>query len=156
MMLTIIFLISLGLLLLFAELFIVPGVTVLGIAGMIFLGFGVWFVYDEYGLLAGNSTLALTLVLSLVVLIRSFKSRFWENFELKSSIDSKVNIQDPASEEVVQKGDVGVSLSALRPTGTARFGKRVREVELLNGLAGAGETVIVSHRDGNKIYVKRN
>lgn len=156
MLLTIIFLIVLGLLLLFAELFIVPGVTVLGLAGMAFLAFGVWFVYDEYGLLAGNLTLASTLLLSLGVLVKSFRLRFWENFELKSALDGKVNVQDPETEEAVQKGDVGITISALRPGGTARFGKRIREVEFLNGFANVGEEVVVSLRDGNKIYVKRN
>jgi membrane-bound ClpP family serine protease len=156
MILTIVFLILLGLLLLFAELFVVPGMTVVGIAGMLFLGAGVWFTYDAYGFLAGNIALFLTVGLSAVVLIRSFRSRFWEKFQLKEAIESKANDEDARDENPVLVEEIGLALSALRPTGTARFGKRIREVECISGFAAAGQSIRVVRRDGNRIYVKTN
>jgi membrane-bound ClpP family serine protease len=154
MFLVIIFLILLGLGLLFAELFIVPGVTVLGIAGLVFLSIGVWYVYEDYGMTAGNITLLFTVIISVVVLVRSFKSRFWEKFELRDSLEGKANEQDAVGEEPVVAGDRGICLSALRPIGIVRFGERVREVEMMNGFAPAGQQVMVVRREGVKIYVK--
>jgi len=156
MILTIIFLILLGLLLLFAELFVVPGMTVVGIAGLLFLGAGVWFTYDAYGFFAGNIALILTICLSAVVLIRSFRSRFWEKFQLKDAINSKANNDDEQDENPIAVSEHGLALSALRPTGTARFGKRVREVECISGFAAAGQAITVVRREGNRIYVKTN
>jgi len=154
--LTIVFLILLGLLLLFAELFVVPGMTVVGIAGLLFLGAGVWFTYDAYGFMAGNIALVFTLLAGAVVLIRSFRSRFWEKFQLKDAIDSKANDDDALDENPVAIDEIGLALSALRPTGTARFGKRIREVECITGFAAAGQAIRVIRRDGNRIYVKTN
>jgi membrane-bound ClpP family serine protease len=156
MILTIVFLILLGLLLLFAELFVVPGMTVVGIAGLLFLGAGVWFTYDAFGFLAGNISLVLTIGVSAVVLIRSFRSRFWEKFQLTDAIKSKANDDDEKDENPVALDEMGLALSALRPTGTARFGKRIREVECISGFAAAGQSIQVIRREGNKIYVKTN
>ena len=156
MILTIVFLILLGLLLLFAELFVVPGMTIVGIAGLLFLGAGVWFTYDAYGFLAGNIALFLTLGLSTVVLIRSFRSRFWEKFQLKDALEGKANDEDGKTDAAVQVDEVGLALSALRPTGTVRFGKRIREVECISGFVAAGQAVKVVRREDNRIYVKTN
>lgn len=156
MILTIVFLILLGLLLLFAELFVVPGVTIVGIAGLLFLGAGVWFTYDAFGFWAGNIALVLTIGVSAVVLIRSFRSRFWEKFQLTDAINSKANDDDEKDENPVALDEIGLALSALRPTGTARFGKRIREVECISGFAAAGQSIQVIRREGNKIYVKTN
>ena len=156
MILTIVFLILLGLLLLFAELFVVPGMTVVGIAGLLFLGAGVWFTYDAFGFLAGNIALVLTISVSAVVLIRSFRSRFWEKFQLTDAINSKANDADEKEGNPVVLDEIGLALSALRPTGTARFGKRIREVECMTGFASAGQSIKVIRREGNKIYVKTN
>ena len=153
MILVIVFLILFGFLLLMAELFLVPGVTFVGLAGMVFMALGVYFIYDEHGILAGNLTLIVTLMASVFFVVRSFKSKAWERFQLKDKLLGKVNVHG-AEQNDLEIGAQGIAISALRPTGTVRFGHLVREVESIAGFISAGQGVQFSGRDGSKMYVK--
>lgn len=153
MILAIVFLILFGFLLLMAELFLVPGVTFVGLAGLVFMAFGIYFIYSEQGMLAGNLTLITTLIALVFFVVRSFKSKAWERFQLKDKLLGKVNVHGLEHNEL-EIGSQGTAISALRPTGTVRFGQVVREVESIAGFVSAGQGVQFSGRDGSKIYVK--
>ena len=53
-MIWIFLLILLGLFLLVAEVLLVPGITVAGIAGFLLIGYGVFAAYTEHGTIAVN------------------------------------------------------------------------------------------------------
>ncbi len=151
MAITLIFLVLLGLFLLFLELFIVPGVTFVGIAGIILLGFGIYYVYELYGALVGNISLLVTGALSVFVIVRSVKTRFWKRFSLDEQIDAKAN-ELPVS---IQLGETAVTLSRMRPSGTIKMHDFEVEAELIDGFAEPGTAVEIVSVDGMKILVKK-
>lgn len=152
MLLVLIFVIALGFLLLFAELFIVPGVTFVGIAGTLLLGVGVWQIYELYGTITGHLSLLVMLLLSTWVIWKSFKTRFWKKFELHQQIESKS--AEDAEQLGLQPGQAGKATTALRPQGTVKFGAIQVEVESLSGWVDRGSVVEISHLEGKKVFIK--
>lgn len=152
MIFVLIFVIALGLLLLFAELFIVPGLTFVGIAGALLLGVGVWQVYELYGMLTGHLALFFMSVLSGWVVWKSFKTRFWKKFELHQQIDGKT--AEDAEALGLTPGQVGKCITALRPQGTAKFGELQVEVESLGGWVDKGTEIEIALIEGKKVFIK--
>lgn len=110
----IIALVSLGIALLLVEFFLLPGVTIAGIAGGLFLVIGVIIAYSSVGALAGN----ISVVVSAVALGGLFtwfvRSKALKTIGLKSSIEETV---DNSYVKKTNVGDRGVSLSRLNPIG---------------------------------------
>lgn len=152
MFFVLLFVISLGLALLFAELFVVPGVTFVGIAGALLLGVGVWQVYEQYGAVAGHISLLLMALASTWVVWKSLKTRFWRNFELVQQIESKSS--PDAADLGLIIGQEGKTITALRPQGTVKFGQMQVEVESVDGWIDQGKTVVISFLEGKKIFIK--
>ena len=50
----------LGIILLIAEVFIIPGFGIAGISGALFFGGSVWYAYEQIGTTAGNITLLIS------------------------------------------------------------------------------------------------
>lgn len=150
MAITLIFLVLLGLFLLFLELFIVPGVTFVGIAGIILLGFGIYYTYELYGALVGNISLLVTGALSVFVIVRSVKTRFWKRFSLNEQINSKAN-ELPFT---FQPGETALTVSRMRPQGTIKLHEFEVVAELIDGFAEPGTAVEIVSVDGMKILVK--
>lgn len=148
------FAILLGLALLFAELFIVPGVTVVGVAGLLFLGVGVWQIYEQYGNTAGHLSLVVLSLVSAWVVWKALRTKFWKNFELNQQIDSKTTADAEALGLV--SGQEGKAMSALRPMGKARFGTTEVEVESVDGWIDQGLNVKIVALEGQKVFVKTN
>lgn len=148
------FAILFGFALLFAELFIVPGITIVGIAGLLFLGIGVWQVYEIYGTLAGNVALLSVVAIGAWTIWRAFKTQFWKSFELHEQLEGKA-LPD-AAELGLQTEMPGKALSALRPMGKAKFGKIEVEVESLDGWLEVGVNIKIVALEGQKVYVKTN
>lgn len=148
------FAILMGLALLFAELFIVPGITFVGVAGLLFLGLGVWQVYEIYGNMAGNAALLSLFLLSSWVVWKAFRTRFWKSFELQNRIEGKAT--PDASDLGLKEEMEGKTLSALRPMGKASFGRIEIEVESLDGWLEAGKIIKIVALEGQKVYVKTN
>ncbi len=151
MLITLVFLLALGLLLLFLELFVVPGVTFVGIAGTLFLGVAIFYIFSIYGAVTGWLSVAAITLLSAFVIVRSIRSRFWTKFSLKDAIDSKVNVLDAGEITVGMQGE---AVSALRPMGTARFQNKLYEVLAEDGLINSGQAVEVVGFSDQKIIVK--
>lgn len=151
MLLTLVFLIVLGLLLLFLELFVVPGVTFVGIAGAIFLAVAIYHIFSLYGTAVGLISVAVLSLLSVYVIVRSIRTRFWRRFSLKEAIDSKVNVVEAGE---IMVGMQGEAISALRPMGTARFHNKLYEVLTEEGLIDSGQAVVVVSFNDQKIIVK--
>ena len=117
---TVISLILFGLFLIIAEIIFVPGTTLVGILGFIFLLLGVGLSFNYFGSETGWITVGISAVASGLILYFSFKANIWGRFSLKSSIQSKVNEGDLDSLIV---GTEGITVSALRPIGKATLGR---------------------------------
>jgi membrane-bound ClpP family serine protease len=148
---TVISLIVFGLALVVAEIIFVPGTTVVGIIGFIFLIAGVAFAFNYFGSETGWIMVGATAVISGLVFYFSFKTNVWGKFSLKSSIDSKVN------EGILNSLTVGLegkTTSALRPIGKALLGEKEYEVRTAGDYLDSGSAVRIVRINSNQIIVE--
>jgi membrane-bound ClpP family serine protease len=148
---TVISLILFGLFLIIAEVIFVPGTTLVGILGFIFLIIGVSLSFRYFGGEAGWTTIGVTAVASGLILYFSFKANVWGRFSLKSSIQSKFNEGELDSLTV---GTEGLTVSALRPVGKANLGEKLYEVKTLGEYLDSGSRVRVIKIIMNQIIVE--
>ncbi|MCX7696887.1 MAG: hypothetical protein N2Z72_04235 [Bacteroidales bacterium] len=145
----IIFLIVLGMLLLILEFLILPG-FVAGILGAISILIGVYQSYKVYGTEAGHITLISTLVAFVVLMYFVMKSKTWNRIALNNAIDSKVNEVN----NVVEVGDIGVTVSKLTPSGKALIRNEIMEVHSSGEFVEKNVSVKIVKIEGYKIYVE--
>jgi len=152
----IVLLLVVGLLLLMAEVFLVPGVTFIGIAGIMLMVVGIWMAYSEYGQPIGHYILIASLSLTIIVLLRAFRSGFWGSFALKSTLKD-AHSPEPGPSDTRNPISIGTSaraISRLRPKGMAEINGEIREVELRDGWAEPEDELIVTEIDFHRIFVQ--
>ena len=147
----IIALIILGIILILLEFFVVPGITVAGIGGLIMLVAGIFLAYSKYGTPGGHYVLAGTVLMVFLVMIVAFKSKTWKKIALDAEITSTV--KEDLSKKI-SIGDIGLSVSRLAPRGTVSFNNLFVEAESLSGLIDEKQEVEVVKIKNNKIIVK--
>jgi len=145
-----------GFLLLMAEIFLVPGVTIVGLLGVLLMGLGVWMAYSKYGQPTGHYVLIATFSLSSIILIRAFRTGFWGAFALKSTLEDARSPEpgNSGSTQSIRPGMSARAISRLRPMGMADIEGEVREVELTDGWAEPGDFLIITQIDHHKIFVQ--
>lgn len=142
-------LIIIGLLLMFAEILIIPGVGIAGILGVAAMAGSCVYAFLEIGQTAGVIVTAVNAVLLVVITIWVLRAKTWERLALATNIESKAIVPEA---EVVP-GTVGVTVTRLAPMGTARFGELRLEVTAREGIIDPGVEVEVVEVDGIKVYV---
>ncbi len=145
----IITLILVGLVLMFAEIMLIPGFGVAGILGLLSMGGSCFYAFTEMGNTAGGIVTTVNVVLVVIMLVYVLRAKTWRRMSLETNIDSK------AVENVtVAVGDRGKTVTRLAPMGSARFGDYIVEVKALEGMMDPEVVVEVVLIEDNKIYVK--
>ncbi|MDQ2658197.1 MAG: hypothetical protein M3Y60_12315 [Bacteroidota bacterium] len=144
-------LIAIGLALIIVEVVFVPGTTLVGILGVIFLGAAVLSAYRNFGSETGLYVLIGTAAGTTAALFFSFRSQAWSKFANKSAISSKVN---EGMTSALSVGDEGIALSTLKPMGKVQFGSGDFEVKSLGDYVDVGTKVKIVHIQSNQIIVK--
>ncbi len=139
-----------GLLLILAEVILVPGATVVGLLGLGVLSYGIFYAYDEIGTQSGHLTLGSASVLTIVMLVVAFRNRSYERFSLKNTLFSKVN----DGFFLPKKGEKGRTVSTLKPVGKALFGDELVEVRSNGVYIGENVQIEVRSVQGTKIIVQ--
>jgi membrane-bound ClpP family serine protease len=152
MTLLIITLIIAGLLLLAAELVLIPGFGVAGILGIASLVGSCWVAFTQVSTAAGIITLVANIVLAIISTIVVLRSKTWKKLSLNTNIDAKVD-SDPHKKGILV-GDNGVTLTRLAPAGKIKIGENVVEAFTRDSLIEPGQNVTVTEIDGNKVFVK--
>ncbi len=106
--------ILLGIVFMLIEIFLLPGISIAGIAGAIFLIGGILYAYIFQGSIVGNITLAGTAVLLAGSFAWLLKSKSLRKISLETNIDGKV---DTSYLQKIAVGDSGTTLSRLNPIG---------------------------------------
>lgn len=145
-------LIILGLLLLFAEILIIPGVGVAGILGLLSMCGSCVYAFMEMGKDAGFIVTAVNVVMIVLLTIWVLRAKTWQRLALNTNIDTKAVVP----EVNVVPGAKGVSITRLAPMGMARFGDMRLEVTAREGIIDPGVEVEVVEVDGVKVYVTTN
>ncbi len=141
-----------GLILIIVEVIFVPGTTFVGIAGFIFAGYGIYLSFDYFGTNAGFMTLGISFILSVGIMIYTFKYRAWERFASKGTMKGTVNDE---KELALNVGDEGITVSSLKPIGKASFNDEELEVRSLGEFIEEKESVKVIEIDNKKIVVSK-
>ena len=145
----IITLILVGLVLMFAEILLIPGGGVAGILGLISMGGSCWYAFHEFGSITGSVVTAVTAVVLVAFSVVVLRAKTWKRMTLNTTIQSKVN--QLAVE--LRVSDKGHTLTRLAPMGSARFGDEVVEVKALEGMIDTDVDVEICMIDDGKIYV---
>ncbi|MGH9349329.1 MAG: NfeD family protein [Vicinamibacterales bacterium] len=158
-------LISLGALLLALEVFVIPGVTVAGIAGILALvaglgmtvvgaGATVSVVVTALGRVAIAVLLAIAGAFAFVRVLPTLP--FGRRLVLESGMPAYRGYVSAPDSDRRWLGRTGTALSPLRPAGIADFdGNRV-DVVSDGDFIDAGTTIVVTRVDGNRIVVRQS
>ena len=143
----------LGIIFLLAEIFLLPGITISGIAGFIFLVGGIAYAYMYIGTMAGNLTLIISALLIMGSFIYFIKSKSLRRISLNTNIDSKVDNSDLKK---INVGDEGITQSRLNPIGKVFINDLTVEAKSIDGQMIDEDTKIVVNKvDWSNILVSR-
>lgn len=110
----IIILVVVGVLLLVAELVLLPGLSVAGICAVISYGGAVYLGFDRYGTTGGIIVIGAIAVLTVIAVILSLRARTWQKLALHQQIDGTSQELPSARLSV---GDRGIATTRLAPSG---------------------------------------
>lgn len=140
-----------GLLLLGAELIIIPGFGIAGILGIASIVASCWVAFTNLGTTAGVIVIVVNIILTIASTILMLRSKTWKKLTLKTNIDAKV--ETAPAQKGIAVGDTGITLTRLAPAGKVKIGENVLEAFTRDSLIEPGKDIKVTEIDGNKIYV---
>ena len=146
----IVFLMVVSILLIIAEIFLLPGITIAGIAGALFAIGGVSYAYSV-GVITGNITLASSIVSFGGLFLWLVRSNSFSRVSLKTDIESTV--ESPRDMEL-NVGDKGITLSRLAPIGKARFNNITVEAKSLGEFIDENTPVTIKQIEGYNVVVE--
>ncbi len=106
--------ILLGILFMMIEIFLLPGISIAGIAGAIFIIGGIIYSYTFIGSIAGSITLAASAAALGVSFVWLVKSKSLRRISLETNIEDTV---DNSNLLKISVGDTGIAISRLNPIG---------------------------------------
>lgn len=106
--------IVLGILFMLIEIFLLPGISIAGIAGVIFIIGGIFYSYMFIGSTAGNITLASSAIALGASFAWLLKSKSLRRISLETNIEDTV---DNSNLLKISVGDAGAAISRLNPIG---------------------------------------
>ena len=140
-----------GLIFLAVEIYMTPGATLFGMIGLAFFLASDWYAIQNFDspwnwiYVVGSTALLIYLTFMALKALQSKK------VALQSAITSKVNVLE---EDIAEIGQVGETITDLRPNGRALFGEKKLEVFSLGDFISSGEAVQITKITSDKIFVK--
>lgn len=142
----------LGLLLLLAEIFLLPGVTIAAItAFMLFCGAAVYAFYS-LGLIAGLITILVIVVISVIGVLIFIRSKMLRKMSLDATISSVSPTKVPSD---IKVGDSGVTISRLNPMGTVLINGKEVEAKARESFLDEDVQVVVEQVENTVVIVKK-
>lgn len=146
----IITLILVGLVLIFAEILLIPGVGIAGILGLLSMGGSCFYAFSQLGPVAGAIVTAVNALLITALTVWVLRAKTWKRFTLNTNIDSKA----VSSDGVLSVGERGKTVTRLAPMGMVRFDNDSVEVKALEGMIDPGVDVEIVMIEDKKVYVR--
>ena len=140
----------LGLLLLLAEVAIVPGFGVAGVLGMLALAAGAIAAWTELGPFWGTVIGAIAIIMSGVMLYVLPKSKAGRRMVLEHSQATAISQQDRSA----LVGRRGVTVTPLRPIGRVRFGHEEVDVMTEGEYIESDQEIEVTTVEGPRVVVR--
>lgn len=153
MEITVVFILLLvGVALLLIEMFLIPGLSIAGIGGLIFLGGAIYYAYAFIGPDAGHLTLLAGFIMMVIAVWIFIRSKALERMSLKTEIESK---NDPLKGIDVKVGDVGTTSSRLAPMGKIKVHGQVVEAKALDDFIDQDVEVVIIKVQSTNVLVER-
>lgn len=146
----IITLILVGLVLIFIEILLIPGIGVAGVLGLLSMGGSCYYAFNQMGGTAGAVVTAVNALLIVALTVWVLRAKTWKRLALNTNIDSKA----VSADGVISIGERGKTVTRLAPMGMVRFDNDSVEVKALEGMVDPGVEVEVVMIEDNKVYVK--
>lgn len=150
--LIIIALIVAGLILFFIEVFLVPGITIAGIASACSLLYAIYYAFSDMGMQAGFVTLGIVVLGIIGITVWVMRSKTVDRLSLKKELNYQHN---PLRDIQIKSGDCGISTTRLTLIGNADINGHLIEVQSADGFIDEGTPIEVTRIDNNTVYVKR-
>lgn len=147
----IIILILLGLVLIFAEVLLIPGIGVAGILGLLSLAGSCYYAFLQIGTTAGIVVTVINAVLIIGLTVWILRAKTWKRLALETNIESKAVSSESS---MLAVGDTGKALTRLAPMGSVLFEGISVEAKALEGMIDPGTDVKVVLIEDNRIYVE--
>ncbi len=144
--------ILIGLFLIWLEFFIVPGITIAGIGGIILILGGIFFAYSQKGNTVGHLVLVSSLVLLFVMFVISFRGKTWKKTALQTNIDGVV---EGINTSKVHVGDTGHTISRLAPMGKIMVNDEIIEAKSKLGFIDQSVEVKILEIYSSNVLVER-
>ena len=148
----VIVLLLVGVALMLIEIFLIPGLSIAGIGGIIFLGGAVFYAYYFLGSTAGHLVMLSAVILMGVSIWIFLKLKILEKMSLKTEIDGK---NDPLAGFVLNEGDEGVTVSRLAPMGKVRINGQVAEAKSADDFIDEDTEIVIVKVLRTNLLVKR-
>ena len=145
-------LLILGILLILAEIFLLPGITIAIAGGAIFIAGGLFYAYTHLGVEGGNIALALSVITFLVTFFWLIKSKAINKIGLHTDIDSTV--ADKKLMDEIKEGDEGITVSRLNPIGKVKVNQITVEAKTLGDFLDDNVEIVVLKVYPTQIVVK--
>jgi len=142
-----------GIVLILVEIFLIPGLTVMAIAGGAFSIGGIYYAFRNLGTTAGIVTLLLVVAMVGIAFIYLVKSKALDHIALKTNIDSTVTDKELPD---ISVGDNGITISRLNPMGKVRINNITMEAKTMSGFIDENTTVTVVKVSPTQLIVRTN
>lgn len=140
-----------GIVLMFVEMLLIPGIGIAGVLSFGAFGAACWYAFTFIGRTAGIFTTIGASIILIILFIFILRGKTWKRFELKTEVDSKVNQEV----DKVKVGDRGTAHTRLAPMGTGKIEGVYCEVKSFdNTMIAAGTPIEVVETEDNKVIVK--
>lgn len=149
----IVFFILLGILLFIVEFMLIPGITIAGIGGAIFVIGGIILSFVDHGTATGFAVLIGTSVVLAIVVTLMLRAGTWKKLMLSTSIDSTVDMVHKGAGKV-SPGDTGEAVTRLNPMGRVSVNGEFYEAKALDILIDQRTKIEVVEVENNKLIVK--
>ncbi|GAB1415495.1 hypothetical protein MASR2M117_09010 [Paludibacter sp.] len=148
----VIILLVIAIALLLIEIFLIPGISIAGIAGILFMGGAVYYAFSFIGASAGRFTILAAFILMGIAILIFVRSKALEKMSLKTDIDSK---NDPLEGVDIKVGDIGITSSRLAPMGKIVVNGHIVEAKTIDDFIDQDEEVVVIKVLSTNVLVER-
>lgn len=131
------------------EIFFLPGVSIGGVVGTLFMGAGIWYAFAKLGVMTGWIVVAISLVVLLIAIVYFIKGKPLDKMALDRELEQD-NLYDMSK---VAVGDRGVTISRLAPMGKVLVNDEEYEAKFREGFLDRGVEIEVLEIEGNVLVV---
>jgi membrane-bound serine protease (ClpP class) len=147
-------LLVMGFVLLFIEVFVIPGINVFGVLGFASLFIGIVYAYVRLGPGAALGLGAWTGLATAVLVWLVLRNRAWQRLVLHRGNTRQEGYSAASADLIELAGQTGETLTPLRPSGRARFGERIVDVVSEGNFIARGTPVAVLEVVGSRVVVQ--